>query len=247
MKKKDYFSDQSKAYAAFRPTYPEDLYQFIFKHLTNRSCAWDCATGNGQVATYLSRFFDVVYATDISRQQLKHAVPGKNIYYSLAAAEDPGFEKNKFDLIAVAQAMHWFDLPSFYKEVDRLTRPGGLLAVWGYALLSIDARIDELFLDFYHNTVGPFWDEARKLVENHYRDMAFPFDQIPCPDFQMSFLWTPDQFKGYLSSWSATQKYIQVRGVDPLQDFNKELIKFWKPGESKQVTFPLFMKLGRIH
>ena len=49
MERKDYFSSQSKAYATFRPSYPDELYEFIFRHLKNRTTAWDCATGNGQV------------------------------------------------------------------------------------------------------------------------------------------------------------------------------------------------------
>lgn len=67
---KDYFSQQSKLYAAFRPTYPDALYNFIFSHLKDKQVAWDCGTGNGQVAQKLSTAFSKVYATDISAQQI---------------------------------------------------------------------------------------------------------------------------------------------------------------------------------
>src|SRR5688572_10636286 len=107
MSRKDYFSGHSKVYAAFRPTYPEELYQFIFKHLKRKSVAWDCATGNGQVAQYLSRHFKKVYATDISQQQLDQAFQAENIFYSVGAAERSNFEERTFDLITVAQALHW--------------------------------------------------------------------------------------------------------------------------------------------
>lgn len=246
MEKKDYFSRQSKAYAAFRPAYPEELYAFIFRHVRNRSCAWDCATGNGQVARHLADYFDTVFATDISQQQLDHAFPAKNISYALAPAEHPSFADNQFDLITVAQALHWFHLPSFYEEVRRTGKPQGLLAVWGYALLTIDPVIDELFMDFYNHKTGPYWDPARKLVENHYRDIPFPFDEIPCPDFQIRVQWTSDQFAGYLQSWSATQKYISSHGVNPVDAFMENLRPFWEPGEVKRVTFPVFMKAGLI-
>jgi hypothetical protein len=91
MSTKDYFSGQSKIYAAFRPTYPQELYQFIFQHLKNRSAAWDCATGNGQVARYLSEHFETVYATDISRQQIDNAFQANNIHYSVSKAEQTSF------------------------------------------------------------------------------------------------------------------------------------------------------------
>lgn len=246
MEKKDYFSRQSQEYAVFRPTYPEDLYAFIFRHLKDWSSAWDCATGNGQVARYLADYFQTVYATDISQQQLDQAFTARNISYSLAPAEHTAFADNQFDLITVAQALHWFDLKSFYSEATRTAKPGGLLAVWGYGLLSIDAVIDELFLDFYNHKTGPYWDPARQLVENHYRDIPFPFETLPCPGFNITVHWTPDQFAGYLRSWSATQKYIASHGVNPVTAFMEALAEIWSIDEIKRVTFPVFLKLGII-
>src|SRR4051812_11083256 len=181
MASKDYFSDQSKIYAAFRPTYPDELYQFILSHLKHRDAAWDCATGNGQVAQHLARHIHKVYATDISQQQINHAYKADNIEYSVCKAEQTAFAKNQFDLITVAQALHWISTEEFYQEVRRTARPGALLAIWGYSLLSIDRALDLLFLDFYHRIVGPYWDEARKLVEEEYRSIPFPFQEIPAP------------------------------------------------------------------
>lgn len=246
MEKKDYFSGQSKAYAAFRPSYPDELYKFILQHVGGRSCAWDCATGNGQVAQSLAKHFDRVDATDISEQQLQNAFRSKNIHYSVSPAEQSPFEDHRFDLITVAQALHWFNLAEFYKEVNRTGKPGGLLAVWGYGLLNVEPAVDELFLDFYHHTVGPFWDEARRLVENQYRDIPFPFERIDAQEFYIRVEWTSEQFAGYLSSWSATQKYIRIHQTDPVAVFRERLRLHWKDGEEKSATFPLFMKLGRI-
>src|SRR5688572_9865875 len=117
MNKKDYFSGHSKLYAAFRPTYPAALYDSIFSHLKNKTTAWDCGTGNGQVAGYLSEHFATVCATDISKPQLDHAVRAPNIFYTLSPAERTEFPDQHFDLITVAQAIHWFDRELFYKEV----------------------------------------------------------------------------------------------------------------------------------
>jgi hypothetical protein len=242
----DQFSKQSKAYAAFRPTYPEELYQFIFKHLKNNSVAWDCATGNGQVARYLAKHFEKVYATDISQQQIDHAFQSENILYSVGKAEHTTFPDQIFDLITVGQALHWIDTFSFYNEVRRTAKPEALLAVWGYALLSVNSEIDKIFLEFYYHTVGPYWDVARKLVEEQYANVPFLFEPIVAPPFQLNVCWTPEQFAGYLTSWSATQNYIRANSFDPVPDLMKELMPYWKPGESKPVTFPLFMKLGRV-
>jgi ubiquinone/menaquinone biosynthesis C-methylase UbiE len=246
MAQKDYFSKQSKAYAAFRPTYPEELYQFIFSHLNHQNVAWDCGTGNGQVARHLARYFDKVYATDISQQQIDHAFSADNIEYTVCQAEQTPFAENQFDLITVGQALHWINTDEFYREAQRTARPEALLAVWGYALLSIEEKIDKCFLDFYHNTVGPYWDSARKLVEEEYRTIPFPFRLIPSPKFKITVPWTLEEFAGYVTSWSATQQYINIIGQDPVPVFIETLKQYWNPGEKKIVTFPLFLKLGKV-
>ena len=198
------------------------------------------------MARHLATRFARVFATDISAQQLAHAHPANNIHYSVAPAEKTDFGANQFDLITVAQALHWFDMPLFYDEAKRTARNGGLLAVWGYSLLSIDHMIDPFLEDFYHNKVGRYWDPARKLVENRYADIPFPFRQIVCPQFLIRVRWTLDQCCGYLSSWSATQKYIRENKSDPVRDFPDHIANMWKAEEVKEVTFPVFMKLGRI-
>jgi ubiquinone/menaquinone biosynthesis C-methylase UbiE len=242
---KDYFSSQSKLYAAFRPTYPKELYEFIFQYVPEKKTAWDCATGNGQVANYLSSHFTEVYATDISQQQLDQAPHQNNIIYSLCAAETTSFEDNQFNLITVAQALHWFDRDAFYREATRVSKPGSLLAVWGYALLYIEPIIDEVIMDYYNHTVGPYWDNARKLVEDQYQTISFPFEEIPHPAFTIQVQWTLRQLSGYLSSWSATQKYIRIKGHDPVAPFIKRLRKYWtKPDMT--VNFPLFVRIGVI-
>jgi hypothetical protein len=246
MATKDFFSDQSKIYATFRPSYPKELYEFIFSHLKNKRVAWDCATGNGQVAHYLSDHFQKIYATDISQKQIDNAFLKDNIVYSVCKAEQTTFADQQFDLITVAQALHWIDTSAFYKEVIRTSKPDALLAVWGYALLSVDERIDPLFLDFYYHTVGPFWDDARKLVEDQYRGISFPFGEITSPLFALRVEWTLPQFAGYLSSWSATQNYGKTKGEDPVPLFIESVKKHWKENEVKTVTFPLFLRLGKV-
>lgn len=248
MNQKDFFSGQSKLYATFRPVYPETIYQFIYQHLNGKSTAWDCATGNGQVARELAKHFGQVFATDISAKQLEHAHKADNIFYSVSSAEKTDFHDHQFDLITVAQALHWFNVDGFYKEVNRVAKENALLAVWGYGNCSIaDQKVQDLFLDFYHNVVGPYWDDARRHVENGYQEIPFPFQLIKAPEFSIQLHWSMNDFLGYLSTWSATQKYIKETGNDPVEEYSTEFKKRWPANEIKQVTFPLFFKLGKIN
>ena len=243
---KDLFSDQSKQYASFRPTYPKELYDFILNHVGNRSVVWDCGCGNGQVANDLSPYFTRVVATDLSAKQIENAIPGKNIEYSVSKAEQTSFPDSTFDLITVGQALHWFDLPLFYKEVNRVAKPNALLAVWGYSLLTISGEIDPVISHFYTEVIGPYWDKERKLVDDQYQTIPFPFNEIKTPHFEFSFYWTYEHFLGYISTWSSVQKYIKETNINPVSMLDTNLKPFWQDGE-KKVTFPLFLRLGKIH
>lgn len=240
---KDYFSQHASIYAAFRPTYPKELYTFLYGHVSAFEKAWDCATGNGQVASELSRQFKSVEASDISQQQLDNAFQAENIRYSVCPAEQTSFPDATFDLITVGQALHWFDTEKFFREAKRVGKPGGKLALWGYSVLTVNESIDALFYRYYNSIVGPYWDAARKHIEEEYASIHFPFDSLETKQFQLTVEWTPEQFVGYLRSWSATQKYIKVQNHDPLSSFMEELTMRWGDDTTKVITFPIFLKL----
>lgn len=185
---KDLFSRNSKQYAQFRPTYPEELYSFIFQYVRNKQNAWDVGTGNGQVARVLARHFKQVYASDISQKQLDEAVQLPNIQYFCCNEYETPFAEHTFDLITVGQAIHWFNFDLFYQEIQRVAKKGAIIAVWGYNLLQISPQVDKLIQEFYREKVGSFWDLERKYVEKAYQTIPFPFQTIECPTFKWNFL-----------------------------------------------------------
>src|SRR5512139_24012 len=71
---KDHFSGASGDYQRNRPTYPAALFEFLAAQSPARQCAWDCATGTGQAAQRLARYFDRVIATDGSATQIDSAL-----------------------------------------------------------------------------------------------------------------------------------------------------------------------------
>lgn len=238
---KDRFSGYAASYAQFRPVYPDVLYEFLFSLLKNTSCAWDAGTGNGQVAARLGTQFHRVIATDISAKQLEQAVKAPNIFYSVG--EKCPRDDNSVDLVTVAQALHWFDVLRFFEEATRVLKPQAIIAVWGYDLLSITPEIDKALRHFYSSVVGAYWDAERKMVDDQYRHVVFPFSEIEGPPFSISVQWTLEQMEGYLTTWSAVQKYITAQGVNPVDEFIRSIQKAW--GEQpRQVTFPLFTRIG---
>jgi ubiquinone/menaquinone biosynthesis C-methylase UbiE len=241
---KDNFSLQSNQYVKFRPTYPHELYDYIQTLIQPRQCAWDCGTGNGQVAQELANYFDKVYATDISEKQIENAVQKSNIIYKVESAEKTSFANNSFDLITVAQAIHWFNFGEFYKEVERTIKPNGILAVIGYGLIQTNPSTDIIISDFYHNIVGPYWDKERRYIDENYETIPFPFKEFKAPKFKHEFQWTFEQIIGYLLTWSAVQHYRKEKNTNPVDLIAESLRKSW--GDKKTVNFPILLRVGEV-
>lgn len=242
---KDHFSTQSSSYSKYRPEYPKELYRFLSDQCAERALAWDCATGNGQAARGLSEYFNYVHATDASEAQIKNAHGNDNVNFQIANASNSGLEDSSVDLITVAQALHWFDLDAFYKEVKRVLKPGGILAVWSYQNLEIDHEIDPLILHYYNNVVGDYWPKERSHIEDKYVLLDFPFTKLKVPCFTMTVTWTLDHLIGYLESWSATTLYIRENKENPLGEFRKNIKNFWSDGNIKRGAWSISLIVGQ--
>lgn len=242
---KDNFSEQSNLYKAFRPTYPADLYDFMLDLVPEKNCAWDCGTGNGQVATELAKKFNQVYATDISRQQLEQAPRQPNIVYSVQQAGEPVFPDDYFNLITVAQAIHWFDFEPFYKEVNRTIKSGGIFAVIGYGLAETFPKADNIISRLFHEITGPYWDEERRYLDEKYQTIPFPFREIESPEFSSTFDWDFEHLFGYLKTWSAVKHYENHNGHSPLDLIYDELKTCWND-KIRNVKFPVYTRIAII-
>jgi len=243
---KDNFSKQANAYAKYRPTYPQELYDFILSKVEQKETAWDCGTGNGQAAKELAKHFKKVFATDISEKQIQNANKAENIFYSVQSAEQTNFSNDTFDLVTVSQALHWFDVSRFYAEVKRVAKPNAWISVWMYSLANISPEIDKFInIEHYKKTLGSYWDYERKFVDDNYTTLPFSFKEIQCPIFQMKFEWTLNELEGYLNTWSALQKFITQHSYNPVDKLMEDIKPFWKQ-EKMQVVFPVYMRMGQI-
>ena len=242
---KDNFSSHSKAYAQFRPQYPKELFDHLLTLVDSKDTAWDCGTGNGQVAGVLADHFTDVYATDISEQQLNEAVQKNNIHYSVQPAEGTDFTDHQFDLITVAQAIHWFRFDAFYAEAKRTLKPDGLLAVIGYGLLQTEKSLQEIIGHFYTKIIGSYWDSERHYIDEGYQTIPFPFKEIMMPSFQMSYQWYFEQLIGYIGTWSAVKHYIQQNNADPVLLIKDSLLSAWGDQTEHSFTFPVLLRAGR--
>ena len=246
------FALGSGAYAADRPSYPRELFEWVASMCAGRNCAWDCATGNGQAAIGLAPWFERVEATDLSPAQISHAFTAANVRYSARPAECSGFGDESFDLVAVAQALHWFDLDRYWPEVRRVGRPGAFFCAWGYAWFERTRDLDELYdvyLDPLAARLAGHWSPSLGLLWNGYRadEIAFPFDRVKSPDFAIRLEWEAARLIGYVRTWSA----YKAASADPataatLSDLERAALDRFDGLGPFPLTLPLSVAAGPI-
>jgi hypothetical protein len=202
------FAEAPEAYAIARPQYPQELFDWVASNCERHELAWDCATGNGQSAVGLAQYFTRVCATDVSAEQLAHALHRNNISYAVAPAEATQFADDSFDLVAVAQALHWFDYARFWPEVRRVSRREGLFCAWGYDWFQSRRHVDEHLVRPFRKIIEPFWAANNGILWRGYQDqeIAFPFQHLEAPKFEISADWTLSQLIAYMMTWSAYKR-----------------------------------------
>lgn len=242
----DHFSGHSEQYVQSRPRYPDEVYAYLASIAPGHTLAWDCGTGNGQAAVGLANYFDRVYATDASAEQISKAYPHDRVEYHVEPAEHVSLDTASADLVTVAVAVHWFNFDEFYREVKRVLKPNGILAVWTYSFPEISPEIDQLVRQYYYEIVGEYWPERIHYLEEQYATLPFPFEETIPPSFVMKVNWNLTQFTAFLDSWSATQRYKAQKGQHPLELLWQKLLAAWgDENEPRLVCWPLYFRIGR--
>ncbi|KAJ6413700.1 hypothetical protein OIU84_006497 [Salix udensis] len=214
------YDKQAAIYLDARPRYPSEWFSMLASLTPDHSLAWDAGTGNGQAAIDVSDHYKQVIATDISEEQLKHAIKHPQVQYfhsPSSMSEDELVNlvggENSVDLVIAATAVHWFDLEKFYPVVKRvLKKPGGVVAVWSYSIIQ---------------SVG-VGCEGQPLELDMPREMSF------------------ERLLKLLSSASAVNT-AKEQGVNLLsEEFVKELENAWGGAELRTVNFRSYMLAGKV-
>jgi SAM-dependent methyltransferase len=241
----DHFSTIAKGYAAYRPTYPPALAAALAER-SPPGTAWDVGCGSGQLSVDLAQHFERVIATDPARAQIDAAIAHPRVEYRIASAEDSGLDAQSVDLVVAAQAAHWFVWDRWIAEVERVAKPGALIALVSYGIEVIEGDAANVLAErYYHDEAGPFWPPGREHVENGYRDLVMPWPAVEAPSLDMTARWTRDELMGYVNTWSATVRLKQAKGDGPVRTLADELAKVWPDGEIRTVRWPLAIRLAR--
>jgi len=241
----DHFSAHAAAYAEFRPRYPVALFHWLAVVAPGTGLAWDAGTGNGQVALGLTSRFSRIHATDASAEQVAQATPHPRVTYAVAQYES-GLDSGSAQLVTVGQALHWFDAVAFCREAKRVLAPGGILAAFGYKYSRVTPEVDELVRHHLEHTLGQYWPPEHRLVNDEYRGIALPIDELVPPPLELREDWTCAQYVGFLRTWSGTRRFIAARGEEPIVRFEAALREAWGGEMRRPVRWELFVRAGEI-
>lgn len=242
----DHFSSVSSGYAQFRPRYPAALFAWLATLPPHAERALDAGAGTGQASIGLRSHFRSVVAAEPSVAQLA-SVNGGSLHLVAATGEALPIAARSIDLITVAQALHWFDLPRFYAEVRRVARPEAVIAVWSYAVLRLPSELRVVVDRFYWETLSGFWPEERRHVDNGYAELAFPFEAMITPEFVMQDEWSFDHLLGYIATWSAVTRLRASEGDAAVNELASALKAAWGARSHHTIQWPLTLRVARVH
>lgn len=245
--RKNWFEEGGQGYAKFRPDYPPELAGYLAGLCGRRRLAIDVGCGTGQLTTLLAPHFDEVIGLDPSADQVANARAADRVRYLVSPAERLPLPDGGVDLVAVAQAAHWFDLPAFYAEARRVAAPDAVLALVSYGVARLEPELDERFQRFYWKEIGPFWPPERSLVDGGYADLDFPFEELAPAQLEIRKAWSLPQFLGYVATWSAVRRARAAGREQIVQRFVQDLAGLWGEARDRRpVTWPINMRVGRV-
>jgi SAM-dependent methyltransferase len=158
------FAEAVEAYERARPSYPPGAVARVVRQfgLGSASTALDLAAGTGKLTRVLVALVGRVVAvepSDAMRGELRRRLP--EVEALAGVAEAIPLADNSVDAVFVAEAFHWFRPELACREIARVLRPGG-----GLALLWNRARWNEQ----QHE-----WRKAFDALVAPYRRAAGPF------------------------------------------------------------------------
>jgi SAM-dependent methyltransferase len=121
------------------------------------------------------------------------------------------FEAGSFDLVAVAQALHWFDYDAFWAEVRRVAKPGAFFCAWGYSWFEDGNELQESLIGPLLDLLEPYWAPNSRILWDGYRseDIAFPFEGVEVPPFAIEVRWEMEELLAYIRTWSAMKRALE--------------------------------------
>lgn len=192
------FGRYSEDYAAHRPGLPAAFYERLDSFIALRGTrVLDLACGPGTVALELAARGSIAVGVDVAEGQITTARRlaeerglDESVEFRVSRAESTEFDPASFDLVTASQCWHWLDSAEALREVRRVLRPGGILAIIHNAYVAGQSELardtEALILEFnpgwaMSGANGTFAEEIDEVIRGGLRfveQFCFDHDEI---------------------------------------------------------------------
>ena len=177
---------------------------------------WEPGCGSGQATRGLATRFAHVHRDRTQREADRAALGERGERRAMSASRSNRASARRWptrsvELVAVAQALHWFDREPFFAECERVLTPGGVLAAWTYQDMVVPDGCSPA-VEAFRAQIEPYWPSERAQVDAGYAGYDWPFPALPAPSLWLDAEWSLPQLLGYLGSLSAVARCRTATG-----------------------------------
>ena len=205
MNTKTTFSTKAEKYAKYRWGYASNAIDEIvdITQLSNKSCIADIGAGTGILTKHFIGKVQRVYAIEPNvemRQILESelsAAPSVSVIDG--SAEATNLPQESVDVITIAQSIHWFDPEPAQKEMRRILKDNGWLAILrNYGTDELNKSVSSLMTEEYGANFSTTIERPKeKPIQFYYGNDSFQKLIYP---FQFQQNW--EEFIGAMTSAS---------------------------------------------
>lgn len=219
---KEYFvgSDLSERYFKYRPKLPLEHVKTIVGRLGRRPEFWlDVGCGPGTSTQQIVGHADRILGVDVSQTQVDVAnrtLKQESLSFVQGSCEKLPAEDCSVDVVTVVQAVHYFDLPAFFEEVDRVLKPGGILGLVSFSIgpFCVDSptlkQAANCITDLFIQSVLP---EQAKLLSESYKNMELPYPDRRDDQVAMVTSWSLQDYLEVCMTFSQVNNKIRALGL----------------------------------
>ncbi len=209
------FNRVAEAYSKNRPGYPDALYTKLLHLNGGRRFARvaDVGCGTGQSSYGLLRIADSVIGIEPGESLRKLAAERyPSIRFKKGSGENTGIEDSSLDLVTVATAFYWMDMPRALLEFSRILKPRGILSIYRYGFPHLDSSSGDVVMrhmnenwDYYRDPVLKGSDPSLGEIQS-----SNLFVESDCEVLENRVALDVEEYVGFLSSTSYVSKYMET-------------------------------------
>jgi len=242
------FSSRVENYIKYRPSYPQNVIEFLkeIKILSNNSVIADIGSGTGILSELFLKEGNLVYGIEPNRDMRQ---AGENLLRDYSnfisidgSAEFTTLESNVIDIITAAQAFHWFNLEKTKLEFQRILKPNS----WVILIWNRRKKHTNEFLKEYEKFLLRYGTDY-KAIENSKLDFGKFFGGInyKLEKFENCQIFNYDGLEGRLLSTSYIPLDDHPKYNNMLLDL-KQLFKKYQKNERIQFEYDTEVIYGQL-